>query len=105
VLLSLEVLIEGDLVARIRMNKATRLSLDYEPSWRDSPNGYSLSVSMPLAEITYSHKAVWPYLWNLLPENPTILVTLDLGPCESHTTQKRPGFLSLKCYLDPLWPA
>jgi len=69
----LEVLIEGDLVARIRMNKAGRLSLDYEPDWRDSPSGYSLSVNMPLAEITYSHKAVWPYLWNLLPENPNIL--------------------------------
>jgi len=69
----LEVLIEGDLVARIRMNKGGRLSLDYEPGWRDSPSGYSLSVSMPLAEITYSHKAVWPYIWNLLPENPNVL--------------------------------
>ena len=69
----LEVLIEGDLVARIRMNKAGRLSFDYEPGWRDSPIGYSLSVNMPLAEITYSHKAVWPYLWNLLPENPNVL--------------------------------
>jgi serine/threonine-protein kinase HipA len=69
----LEVLIEGDLVARIRMNKVGRLSLDYEPGWRDSPVGYSLSVNMPLSEITYAHKAVWPYLWNLLPENPNIL--------------------------------
>jgi HipA-like protein len=45
----LEVLIEGELIARIRINKAGRLSLDYEQSWRDSPSGYSLSVSMPLA--------------------------------------------------------
>ena len=29
----LEVLIEGDRVARIHMNKAGRLSLDYEPGW------------------------------------------------------------------------
>jgi HipA-like protein len=28
---------------------------------------------MRLAAITYSHRAVWPYLCNLLPENPTIL--------------------------------
>jgi len=69
----LEVLIEGDLVARIRMNKSGRLSLDYESDWRDSTSGYPLSVSMPLAEIIYSHKAVWSYLWNLLPENPNIL--------------------------------
>src|SRR6202041_2344857 len=69
----LAVLIEDDLAARIRMSKAGRLSLDYEPGWRDSPDGYSLSVSMPLAKITYSHKTVWPYLWNLLPENHNIL--------------------------------
>ena len=69
----LAVLIEDDLVARIRTSKAGRLSLDYEPGWRNSPSGYSLSVSMPLAEITYSHKAVSPYLWNLLPENLNIL--------------------------------
>ena len=69
----LAVLIEDDLAARIRMNRAGRLSLDYESGWRNSPSGYSLSVSMPLAKITYSHKAVWPYLWNLLPENPNIL--------------------------------
>jgi serine/threonine-protein kinase HipA len=69
----LEVLVEGELAGRIEMNKAGSLSLDYEPSWRDSPSSYSLSVSMPLAEITYSHRAVWPYLWNLLPENPNIL--------------------------------
>ena len=28
---------------------------------------------MPLANITYSHNQVWPFLWNLLPENPNIL--------------------------------
>jgi len=69
----LEVVIEGDLIGRVRMNKAGRLSFDYESGWRDSRNGYSLSVSMRLADITYSHGAVWPYLWNLLPENPNIL--------------------------------
>jgi len=69
----LEVAIEGDLIGRVRMNKAGRLSFDYESGWRDSSSGYSLSVSMRLADITYSHSAVWPYLWNLLPENPNIL--------------------------------
>jgi serine/threonine-protein kinase HipA len=69
----LDVLIEGELIGRIRMNKAGRLSFDYEPGWRDSPDGYSLSVSMPVASITYSHNLVSPHLWNLLPENPYIL--------------------------------
>jgi len=74
----LDVLIEGKLIGRVRMNKAGRLSFDYEPRWRDSPRGYSLSVSMPLANITYSHNLVSPYLWNLLPENPNILAATGL---------------------------
>jgi HipA-like protein len=59
----LDVLIEGELIGRVRMNKAGRLSFDYEPRWRDSPDGYSLSVSMPIATITYSHNLVSSYLW------------------------------------------
>jgi serine/threonine-protein kinase HipA len=69
----LEVVIEGDLIGHVRTNKAGRLSFDYESGWRDSRSGYSLSVNMRLADLTYSHSAVWPYLWNLLPENPNIL--------------------------------
>src|SRR4030081_785026 len=67
------IVIEGNLAGQIRADKAGRLSLNYENTWRDSPHGYALSVSMPLAEITYPHKAVWPNLWNLLPENPNVL--------------------------------
>src|SRR5882724_6652657 len=69
----LDVLIEGELIGRVRMNKAGRLSFDYEPRWRDSTHGHSLSISMPIASITYSHNLVSSYLWNLLPENPNIL--------------------------------
>src|SRR5271156_5958757 len=69
----LDVLIEGELIGRVRMNKAGRLSFEYEPRWRDSPDGYSLSVSMPIATTLYSHSLVSPYLWNLLPENANIL--------------------------------
>ncbi|HMI73794.1 MAG TPA: type II toxin-antitoxin system HipA family toxin [Steroidobacteraceae bacterium] len=69
----LDVLIEGELIGRVRMNKAGRLSFDYEPRWRDSTHGHSLSISMPIASITYSHNRVSSYLWNLLPENPNIL--------------------------------
>jgi HipA-like protein len=67
------ILIEGALAGNIRADKSDRLSLDYENTWRDSRQGYSLSVSMPLAEITYPQKAVRPYLWNPLPENPNVL--------------------------------
>jgi serine/threonine-protein kinase HipA len=67
------ILIEGELVGSVRADRSGRLSLSYETTWRQSPQGYSLSVSMPLAQITYSQRAVWPYLWNLLPENPNVL--------------------------------
>lgn len=66
-------LIEGELAGRIRADKSGRLSLEYETAWRESPGGYSLSVSMPLEVAVHSHRAVWSYLWNLLPENPNVL--------------------------------
>ena len=66
-------LIEGELAGRILADKSGRLSLHYEKAWRESPQSYSLSVTMPLAAMTYPQKSVWPYLWNLLPENPNVL--------------------------------
>jgi serine/threonine-protein kinase HipA len=67
------IMIEGNLIGRVRADKAGRLSLDYEAGWRESPQAHSLSVSMPLAQITYLRKPVLSYLWNLLPENPYVL--------------------------------
>jgi serine/threonine-protein kinase HipA len=67
------IMIEGNLIGRVRADKAGRLSLDYEASWRESPQGHALSVTMPLAQITYLRKPVLSYLWNLLPENPNVL--------------------------------
>lgn len=67
------VVVEGDLLGRVRADKAGRLSLDYEASWLESPRGHSLSASMRLARVTYPHKPVMSYLWNLLPENPHVL--------------------------------
>jgi serine/threonine-protein kinase HipA len=67
------VLIEGEVAGCVLVDKAGRLTLRYEKIWRELPQSHSLSVSMPLAEITYPHRSVWPYLWNLLPENPNVL--------------------------------
>jgi hypothetical protein len=35
----LDVLIKGELIGRVRENKAGRLSFDGEPHWRDSNDG------------------------------------------------------------------
>jgi serine/threonine-protein kinase HipA len=67
------ILIDGTLAGTVHADKNGRLSLTYEDAWRASPQGYPLSVSMPLADVTYPHKSVWPNLWNLLPENPNVL--------------------------------
>jgi len=67
------IVIEGLLAGRVHADKSGRLSLTYEQAWRASPQGYSLSVSMPLADISYPHRSVWPFLWNLLPENSNVL--------------------------------
>jgi serine/threonine-protein kinase HipA len=67
------ILIEGAVAGRVNAEKSGRLSFTYEKGWRESEHGYSLSVSMPLADITYPHKTVWPFLWNLLPENSDVL--------------------------------
>lgn len=67
------IVIEGEVAGHAHADKSGRLSLTYERSWRESPHSHSLSVSMPLADTVYPHKALWTYLWNLLPENPTVL--------------------------------
>jgi serine/threonine-protein kinase HipA len=67
------VLIEGHLAARILADRSGRLSMTYEPTWLKSEPSFSLSVSMPLGALTYPHKLISPYLWNLLPENPNVL--------------------------------
>lgn len=67
------ILIEGELAGRVLADKSGRLSLSYEQTWRESRQSHSLSVNLPQAEVTYSHKFVWPHLWNLLPENPNVL--------------------------------
>jgi serine/threonine-protein kinase HipA len=68
------ILIEGQLIGRIRSGKGGRLSLQYEDSWLQSrTSNHRLSVSMPLARVEYPQRLVLPYLWNLLPENPNVL--------------------------------
>ena len=67
------ILIEGQPAGRILADRSGRLSLIYEPAWRKSAQAFAISVSMPLGELEYPHKLIFPYLWNLLPENPNVL--------------------------------
>lgn len=49
------------------------VSFHYEETWRDRPDGFPLSLSMPLSAKEHGNRVVGPYLWNLLPDNDDIL--------------------------------
>ena len=50
-----------------------RLSFVYDESWRQDPNSYPLSLSMPLASAEHGHAKVEAFLWGLLPDNDRVL--------------------------------
>jgi len=50
-----------------------RLSFVYGESWRQDPNSYPLSLSMPLASAQHGHSRIEPFLWGLLPDNDRVL--------------------------------
>lgn len=67
------VVIEAEVIGRLRADRTGRITFAYEPAWLEAENAHSLSVSMPLADLVYPQRTVLPYLWNLLPENPNVL--------------------------------
>jgi len=50
-----------------------RLSFVYDELWRQGPNAYPLSLSMPLASAQHGHSRIEPFLWGLLPDNDRVL--------------------------------
>jgi serine/threonine-protein kinase HipA len=50
-----------------------RLSFTYNDAWRQGPNSYPLSLSMPLASAEHGHSRMEPFLWGLLPDNDRVL--------------------------------
>ena len=43
------------------------------PAWREAPDAYPLSLSMPLAAETHGPNAIDAFLWGLLPDNEIVL--------------------------------
>lgn len=62
----LDVLIAGELAGVLSQDASGSLSFRYARDYRGVP----LSSAMPLSTRTYRDKAVVPYLWGLLPEDP-----------------------------------
>lgn len=53
--------------------KDSRLSFAYSDTWRNDPNAYPLSLSMPLGSATHGHSRIEAFLWGLLPDNDRVL--------------------------------
>jgi serine/threonine-protein kinase HipA len=59
-----------------RAPKTAALAFTYERAWRDDPEAYPLTPTMPLVRDTYAHEPVDLYLQGLLPDNGEVLAAL-----------------------------
>lgn len=50
-----------------------RVTMTYDPAWRDAEGAFPLSLTMPLAMEQHTTTAVLPFLWGLLPDNQAVL--------------------------------
>lgn len=60
---------DGHVIGVVSAASVDSLALDYGPSYAGVP----ISTSMPIARRHYTHKAIAPYLWGLLPDNPDVI--------------------------------
>jgi serine/threonine-protein kinase HipA len=60
-------------VGTLRRDARGTVSFAYDEPWREHPDAYPLSVSMPLAQREHRGDALVAYLWGLLPDNEVIL--------------------------------
>jgi serine/threonine-protein kinase HipA len=71
--IELVVLLEGKEIGRVRNDARGRLTFVYDDHWRNAPDAYPLSLSMPLAAQEHGPSAVQAFLWGLLPDNERVL--------------------------------
>jgi serine/threonine-protein kinase HipA len=69
----LVIIVVGRIMGEIRKDKRARLTLAYDADWRQTPDAYPLSLSMPLVVAEHAHARIEPWLWGLLPDNEAIL--------------------------------
>ena len=66
-------LLSGKEVGRVKSGGSGRLSFVYSDAWRQAPDAYPLSLSMPLAAKQHGRAPIDAYLWGLLPDNEQVL--------------------------------
>ncbi len=67
------VLLAATLVGRISRDRRQRFQFVYESAWREAPDSFPLSLSLPLAASTHAHDAIEAFMWGLLPDNEQVL--------------------------------
>jgi len=50
-----------------------RIAFKYDEEWSSADDAFPLSLSMPLAGLSYTDATVRPFLWGLLPDNDEVL--------------------------------
>jgi serine/threonine-protein kinase HipA len=66
-------LLDGKEVGRVHKDARGRVTFVYDDQWRNVPEAYPLSLSMPIAAKEHGRSAVEAFLWGLLPDNEQIL--------------------------------
>src|SRR5215831_13236257 len=66
-------LLDGKEVGRVHSDASGRLSFVYGDDWRQAPDAYPLSLSMPLAAREPRRAVVEAFLWGLLPDDEHVL--------------------------------
>ncbi|MEY9391689.1 HipA-like protein [Bradyrhizobium japonicum] len=66
-------LLDGKEIGRVHNDTRGRLTFIYDDQWRNAPEAYPLSLSMPIAAKEHGRAAVEAFLWGLLPDNEQVL--------------------------------
>lgn len=67
------VLLDGRKVGHLRKGARGRVTFVYTDEWRNTPDAYPLSLSMPMAAQEHGPASVEAFLWGLLPDNEAVL--------------------------------
>ena len=95
---SLVVLMDGARAGVLSCERRDEMTYSYDPSYVADPNAVPLSLSLPLAERAYRHKAIATWVESLLPDDSLVL---SRWYDREHTQPRSPfGLLSTRIGLD-----
>lgn len=66
-------LLDGKEAGRVHSDSRHHLTFVYDEEWRQAPDAYPLSLSMPLAARQHGRAVIEAFLWGLLPDNERVL--------------------------------